>query len=74
MALAPGFYHKAVVRLRHLCHLNGQSAENPCLVSGHEVVHTEPAVVAVKISSIEQMISEMPHKEVAAEIAVERLR
>ena len=51
--LAPGFYHKAVVRLRHLCHLNGQSAENPCLVSGHEVVHTEPAVIAVKIGSIE---------------------
>ena len=43
-------------------------------MSGHEVVHSEPAVVAVKIGSIEQMISEMAHKEVAAEIAVERLR
>jgi hypothetical protein len=43
-------------------------------VSGHEVVHAEPAVVAVKIGSIEQMISEMPHKKMAAEIAVKRLR
>ena len=72
--LHPGLNIELVIRLRHLGHLYGQATKHPSLMSWHEIVHAITTVVAMKIGCIQQMIAQMPHKQVTGKVTMKRFR